>query len=111
LEKERPNPQLWPHGCYAELFQADVLPPRLAAIDQKGPLEVWAKPLADGGVAVGLFNRGESENPVTVRFKDVGAQSTVKIRDLWTHKDLGSYSDTYTATIPRHGAVLIKMQF
>lgn len=80
-------------------------------IAQEGPLEVWAKPLADGGVAVGLFNRGESENPVTVRFKDVGAQTTVKVRDLWTRKDLRSYSDTYTATIPRHGAVLIKMQF
>jgi alpha-galactosidase len=79
-------------------------------IAQEGPLEVWAKPLADGSVAVGLFNRGESENPVTVRFKDVGVRTTVKVRDLWNHKDLGSYNDTYTATIPRHGAVLIKVQ-
>jgi alpha-galactosidase len=41
-------------------------------VAQEGPLEVWAKPLADGSVAVGLFNRGESANPVTVNFKDVG---------------------------------------
>ena len=79
-------------------------------IAQEGPLEVWAKPLADGSVAVGLFNRGESENPVTVRFKDAGAQTTVKVRDLWNHKEVGSYSDTYTAVIPRHAAVLIKLQ-
>jgi hypothetical protein len=30
LEKERPSAQQWPHRPYAELLQADVLPPRLA---------------------------------------------------------------------------------
>jgi hypothetical protein len=30
LEKERPSPQQWPHRPYAELLQADVLPPRLS---------------------------------------------------------------------------------
>lgn len=30
LEKEKPSPQAWPHRPYAELLQADILPPRLA---------------------------------------------------------------------------------
>jgi hypothetical protein len=30
LEKEKPSPQQWPHRPYAELLQADVLPPKLA---------------------------------------------------------------------------------
>jgi hypothetical protein len=30
LEKERPSPQAWPHRPYAELLQADILPPDLA---------------------------------------------------------------------------------
>ena len=30
LEKERPSPQQWPHRPYAELLQADILPPNLA---------------------------------------------------------------------------------
>jgi len=30
MEKERPSPQQWPHRAYAELLQADVLPPNLA---------------------------------------------------------------------------------
>jgi len=79
-------------------------------VAQEGPLEVWAKPLADGGIAVGLFNRGESGNPVTVSFKDIGIQGSAKVRDLWMHKDLGSFNGSYTAEIPRHGAVLIKIQ-
>ncbi len=30
MEKERPSPQQWPHRLYAELLQADILPPDLA---------------------------------------------------------------------------------
>jgi len=80
---------------------------RIAA---EGPLEVWAKPLADGGIAVGLFNRGESVNPVKVNFKQIGAKESSKVRDLWAHKDLGSFTGNYTTDIPRHGGVLIKVQ-
>jgi hypothetical protein len=32
MEKERPSPQQWPHRPYAELLQADVLPPNLANV-------------------------------------------------------------------------------
>jgi hypothetical protein len=31
LEREKPSPQQWPHRPYAELLQADVLPPHLAS--------------------------------------------------------------------------------
>jgi alpha-galactosidase len=78
-------------------------------VAQEGPLEVWSKPLADGSVAVGLFNRGESQNPVTVNFKDVGRGNAVKIRDLWKQEDLGTFEQSYTAEVPRHGAVLIRI--
>jgi alpha-galactosidase len=73
-------------------------------------LEVWAKPLADGGIAVGLFNRGESKNSVTVNFKDMGVKRSARVRDLWSHKDLGSFSANYTAEVPRHGVILLKVQ-
>jgi alpha-galactosidase len=79
-------------------------------VAQEGPLEVWAKPLADGSVAVGLFNRGESVNPITVNFKDLGIRKQVQVRDLWQHKGLGSFDGSFTAEVPRHGAVLVKVQ-
>lgn len=79
-------------------------------VAEEGPLEVWAKPLADGSYAVGLFNRGESANPVTLHFKDIGIQSAAKLRDLWSHRDLGSFTGSYTATVPHHGAVMLKVQ-
>lgn len=79
-------------------------------VSEQGPLEVWVKPLADGSKAVGLFNRGESIMPVTVRFNEIGAGSSVSIRDLWARKDLGTFNDSYTAQVPRHGVVLLKIR-
>jgi alpha-galactosidase len=79
-------------------------------IVQEGPLEVWAKSLADGSVAVGLFNRGESANPITLSFKEIGVQGLAKVRDLWKGKDVGSFRESYTEEVPRHGAVLIRVQ-
>jgi alpha-galactosidase len=79
-------------------------------VTQEGPLEVWAKPLADGSMAVGLFNRGGgSTDPVTVKFGDLGFSGAVTLRDLWNHKDLGSFRDQYTSQVPRHGVVLLKV--
>jgi len=79
-------------------------------IAQEGPLEVWAKPLADGGTVVGLFNRGESTNPVTVSFKDLGLPASAQVRNLWTHTDLGAFDGSYTAEIPPHGVVLLRVK-
>jgi len=79
-------------------------------IAQEGPLEVWAKALADGGTAVGLFNRGESTNPVTVNFKDLGLSGSAQVRNLWTHTDLGSFDGSYTVDVPRHGAIFLRVK-
>jgi alpha-galactosidase len=95
--------------------------PEVVAVDQdakgiqghrlwdEGPLEIWAKPLADGTQAVGLFNRGESPLQITLDFKLLGLASPAKLRDLWTHRDLGSFDNAYTAEVPKHGVVMLKV--
>jgi alpha-galactosidase len=77
---------------------------------QEGPLEVWMKPLADGSKAVALFNRSESALPMTARFAEIDVTHSARIRDLWARKDLGSFAESYTADVPRHGAALIKVK-
>jgi alpha-galactosidase len=75
-----------------------------------GWTEVWARPLADGRIAVGLFNRGPVDAPVSVRTADVGASSNAKVRYPWTHEDGGTVTDgTFTANVPRHGVALITL--
>ena len=70
---------------------------------------VYAKPLADGSTAVGLFNLGEMANPVTVNWSDLGLKGKLHVRDLWRQKDLGKFANSFTATVPRHGVVLIRV--
>jgi len=79
-------------------------------VAQEGQLEVWVKLLADGSRAVGLFNRGESVMPVTAHFRDVGAGDTASVRDLWEKRDLGVFNSSFTAQVPKHGVVLLKVK-
>jgi alpha-galactosidase len=78
-------------------------------VSKEGDLEVWSKPLADGGHSVGLFNRGEGMAKVTARWSDIGVTGTHKLRDLWRRQDLGNMVDAYTAEVPSHGVALIKI--
>jgi len=72
-------------------------------------LEVWARPLADGALAVGLFNRGELPATVTASWIDLNLRGAQQVRDLWRQQNLGSFTDTFSAEVPRHGVVLVKI--
>jgi alpha-galactosidase len=74
-----------------------------------GDAEIWSRPLVDGAIAVGLFNRGMTAAPVRVTWADLGIIGAPPVRNLWEQKDLGSFSDSFSAPVPRHGAVLIKV--
>ncbi len=77
---------------------------------QEGPLEIWMKPLADGGKAVGLFNRGYAPTSMTLNFRDLGISGAASLRDLWQHKDLGQMRNSFTTTVPGHGVVMVKVK-
>jgi alpha-galactosidase len=75
-------------------------------------LEVWAKQLADGGRAVALLNRTGAEAKITVSWTDLGYPDhiTAKVRDLWAKKDLGENSGNFSASVPSHGAVMVRIE-
>jgi alpha-galactosidase len=74
-----------------------------------GPLEIWEKPLSGGAKAVALFNRGESDSPMTLKLADVGFGEGAKLRDLWTGQAVSASGGSYTATVPYHGVVLLRV--
>jgi alpha-galactosidase len=47
---------------------------------------------------------------VTLQLKDIGISGSAQVRDLWAHRDLGSFAGSYTATVPKHGAVMLKVK-
>jgi len=78
-------------------------------VSKDGDLEVWMRHLEDGSLAVGLFNRGETETDMTANWKDLGISGEKKVRDLWRQKDMGTCKDKCTFKVGRHGVVLIKI--
>jgi alpha-galactosidase len=74
-----------------------------------GGLQVWARPLADGSKAVGLFNLEEMPMRVTAKWSDLGISGKQMLRDLWRQRDLGKFSDEYAVELPRHGCLLLKV--
>ena len=65
--------------------------------------------MEDGSKAVGLFNRGPAETTVTAKWSDLGITGSQTVRDLWRHQDAGKFDDSFTATVPSHGVVLVKI--
>ena len=87
----------------------DPLGRQAARVAQDGNTEIWMKEMEDGSRAVGLFNRGEMETRVTARWTDLGLTGPQRTRDLWRQKDLGVVDEEFTAPIPRHGVMLIRV--
>jgi len=79
-------------------------------VAQDGSSEVWAKPLAGGAWAVGLFNRGPETAKVTVHWKDIGLSGRRRVRDLWAHRDRGNQKDQFWYEVPSHGVVLLRVK-
>jgi alpha-galactosidase len=78
-------------------------------VSAEGPVEVWARPLADGSKAVGLFNRHAQPMEIRVSFRQFGFSGPVQVRDVWSGNSLGTIQDDYQARVPAHGVVLLRV--
>ena len=76
------------------------------------PVEVWAKPLSDGSIAVGLFNLGAPAGRlVAVAWESLGLHDRrpCRVRDLWTGDDLGVFSGDFSARVGVHDAMVVRL--
>jgi len=79
--------------------------------DAEATAVVVVRPLHDGSVAVGLFNRADQPQEISVKRQALGLPASKKLsaRDLWTHVAVQISGDGYQATVPSHGVVLLKV--
>ncbi|MEJ2427142.1 MAG: hypothetical protein P8101_22470, partial [Candidatus Thiodiazotropha sp.] len=59
--------------------------------------------------AVALLNRGGGTSKITVSFSDIGISGAATVRDLWAHRDMGEFNGFYSADVPSHGVVMLKI--
>lgn len=77
----------------------------------KDVCQIWGKPLSDGSWVAGLYNADDRRHSITLDFSLVNMKSKkVSVRDLWNHRDLGTFQGNYTATeIKSHDTVVLKL--
>jgi hypothetical protein len=46
---------------------------------------------------------------MSVNFSQLGMHGEAAVRDLWEKKDLGAFQDSYSAYVPAHGVVLVRI--
>jgi alpha-galactosidase len=76
---------------------------------RNGMAEIWKKPLADGQLAIGLFNRGDNIRLIPAPWSDLEISGKYQVRDLWAHADMGIFDSLYTAEVEPHGCALLRM--
>jgi hypothetical protein len=67
-----------------------------------------------GSVVFGvLVSKGGMDLPETanvkVNFQSIGIKGKVKVRDLWSHKDLGIFNENFSRELLQHGAGLYQI--
>jgi len=77
---------------------------------KSGDQEIWIRPLAQGAQVVGFFNRGTEKAQITAKWADLGMDRPPKqIRDLWAHREVKVQGLQFSATVPPHGVVLLRI--
>lgn len=91
----------------------DPLGKQAMRLKESNDVQIWAKEMEDGSKAVGLFNMNAyKKKNVTLDWTTLGLKPDYqrRVRDLWRQKDLGEFTQTYTADgIPPHGVVLVRL--
>jgi len=73
--------------------------------------QIWYKPInKNGSVAVIAMNHDTSAQDLTITFNQIPylTCTSCKIRDIWNHQDLGTFSATYVAKgLPSHDSAFL----
>jgi len=86
----------------------DELGAQAAPAIVNGRKQIYVKPLADGSHAIGLFNLAQEPQEIAATWAQLGVPKPQRLRDLWRQQDLAVAGEKISATVPRHGVVLVR---
>lgn len=76
---------------------------------KSGDQEIWTRPLSGGAIAVAFFNRAADSATISVKLADLNLTGKWKARDLWSHQDVTWPESEYSATVPSHGVLMLRL--
>jgi hypothetical protein len=86
--------------------------PQAHLLSDNNGLQVWVKKLngrQSTERAVTLFNQSASSAVMTIKWKDLNLVGPATVRDLWAGTNLGTMDSMFSATVPSHGVLLLKV--
>jgi len=86
----------------------DALGQQARRIATVGAVDVFTRPLEDGSIAFGFFNRGDVTHTINFKLDWKGAPGWQLLRDVWRQKDLGVFQGTIQVTVESHNVKLYK---
>lgn len=97
--------------CNPEIIEVnqDPLGESGRVIKQTKEQFLMVKNLADGSVAVGMFNRASKPVKVKVSFDQIKLTGKLQVRDLWRQKNLGTFEKEFETTVPSQGVEMVKL--
>lgn len=73
---------------------------------------VLVKVLADGDIAIGLFNLSDSQRELSLQFWDIGLPYAsgfgLSLYDCWENQPLGTFKERFSPVIPAHDCVIVR---
>ena len=82
----------------------------LSSAPQLEQTEVWAGGLSDGNKVILLFNRASFPAIVEIKWSELGLDvKKAYLRDLWEHKYLGGFEDSYQVNLTSHQSQMLKV--
>jgi hypothetical protein len=93
----------------SEVIAVDQAGHQAHPISQASPQQVWFANNGDGTYTVALFNLGGSTATVSVNWSSLGFSGSASVRDLWSHTNLGTIANSFSATLNAHASRLLKV--
>ncbi|GCE22396.1 hypothetical protein KDK_61960 [Dictyobacter kobayashii] len=78
-------------------------------VSQASNQQVWFANNTDGSYTVALFNLDSSSATVTANWSELGFSGSATVRDLWSHSELGSFNNNFSATLGAHASRLLRI--
>ena len=103
-------------GAHAPSLIEYELPPGIVRFRAEGAIDDGAL-TQPGGATVRFLVHAVTPGPesaapdrtLAIRLDDIGLAGPVRVRDLWSHQDLGLSSGELTLAVPWHGARLLRL--
>eukprot|EP01117_Protostelium_nocturnum_P001098 TRINITY_DN11425_c0_g1_i1.p1 TRINITY_DN11425_c0_g1~~TRINITY_DN11425_c0_g1_i1.p1 ORF type:complete len:386 (+),score=95.93 TRINITY_DN11425_c0_g1_i1:67-1224(+) len=70
---------------------------------------IWKGRIVGGWAVVAVNLLGNGEADVVLNFKNLFGVHSVKIRDLWAHKDLGTFNGSFNVSVKAHRCIFYKI--